>query len=72
MVVLAYLVNQYKIPRSWVDVSISYVLLFGVDVISPWIKQRNSLKFCATLRKSVMETMAIIRQVFKEKSMSHS
>jgi hypothetical protein len=28
--VLAYLGSQYKISRSWMDVLINYVLLFGV------------------------------------------
>jgi hypothetical protein len=41
-------------------------------VISRCIRQRNSITFCADLGKSMMETLAMIRQVFGEESMSHT
>jgi hypothetical protein len=47
-----------------------YVLLFGVVyATSRWSRQRNSIKLCANLGKSAMETPAMIRQAFREESM---
>jgi hypothetical protein len=39
---------------------------------SQWLQQRNSIKFCANLRKSVMETLSLIRQTFAEESIRHA
>jgi hypothetical protein len=42
------------------------------DEISWWIRHRNSIRFCVNLRKIVMETLAIIRQVLREESMNRA
>jgi hypothetical protein len=35
-----------------------------------WIRKRNSIIFCANLWKSVTKTLAVVRQAFREESMS--
>jgi hypothetical protein len=37
-----------------------------------WIQQRNSVRFCENLVENMMETLAMIRQVFGEDSMGHT
>jgi hypothetical protein len=36
------------------------------------IQQRECITFCADLRKSGVETLAMIRQAFREENMSHT
>jgi hypothetical protein len=78
MVVLANLGSQvYKISCSRVDVLILYVLLFGVMnltccdfTMDPTKEEWVCSKFYAYHRKSAMETVVMIRQIFGEESMS--
>jgi hypothetical protein len=50
--------------------SFYFELYIWPETILRWIRQRNSAKFCADVRKSVADTLAMIRQVFGEESMS--
>jgi hypothetical protein len=38
--------------------------------ISLWIRQRNSITFCTDLGKSATETLAMIKQAFREEGVS--
>jgi hypothetical protein len=38
----------------------------------PTKEQRAYIQFCANLRESVTETLAVIRRAFREESMSHT
>jgi hypothetical protein len=53
-----------------------YVLLFGVVYLSSchfaMDRPKNGIKFCEDLEKSVTDTLAMIRQVLGEESISHT
>jgi hypothetical protein len=66
----------HKVPiisetGSAICTAVVVVLSFGV-VYQAWTWQRNSIKFCATLRKSEADTLAMIRQAFEEESTSRT
>jgi hypothetical protein len=56
---------DFLCPFIWSHVS-------GLMWICKWSDKRNSIKFCANLRDSATETPPMIRQVFREESMSHT
>jgi hypothetical protein len=43
-----------------------------LDAILRWIQKRNSIKFCANPRKSVIDTLEMIRQAFREEIISRA
>jgi hypothetical protein len=43
-----------------------------VDKISQWMQERECITFSANLEKSVMETLAMIRQAFDEENMRYT
>jgi hypothetical protein len=62
--------------RSWVDVLIFYVLLFGVVYLA-WCNFVMDLtssvyKILCKSGKNVMETLAMIREALREESMSYT
>jgi hypothetical protein len=75
MIVLAYLARQCtKFHASgwtcWL-LSFHFKSFILPDAISQWMRQRSTNRFCANLRKSTMETLAVIRREFREEDVSH-
>jgi hypothetical protein len=68
--------SVFKISRSWLNVLIFTPFYFESficpDAIYLWIRQRNSIKFCASFGKSATETLTMIRQAFEEKITSRT
>jgi hypothetical protein len=77
MIVLTYLGSQRTKFYSagwtcWLFMSFYMESCIWPDAIFQWIRHTNSIKFWANLGKSAMKTLAMIRQVFMEESMSHT
>jgi hypothetical protein len=75
--VLAYLGSQCTKFHTagftcWFFMSFYLESCIWPDAILQWIWQKNNITFCENLRNSAMETLAMIRQVFGEESMSHT
>jgi hypothetical protein len=74
MIVLAYLQSQVQNFTQLVghaDSLMSFYLQLCIwrDAILLWIRQRNSIQFCVNIGK---QTLALIRQTFREESMCHT
>jgi hypothetical protein len=77
MLVLAYLgsqCTQFEAARwaCWIFTFIYLESCIWPDAISRWTRQRNSIKYWANLGISVADSLAIIRQAFREEGMSHT
>jgi hypothetical protein len=77
MIVLVYLGSQctkFHLAgwMCWFFTHFYLVSCSWPSVIWQWIRETNSVKFCTNLGKSAMETLALIRQAFREESMIHT
>jgi hypothetical protein len=77
IIVLAYLRSQCTKFHAaglmcWIFMPFYLVMCIWAYAISWWIQQGACIKFCANLGKSATQTVALIRQVFRENSMSHT